>query len=179
MLMQYFHSMKNVRIMFPFHLEQRAVCCTNSSVLCEDIVPTYYPEMHGVTSAPNAHRHPAILQAQVASAVQPPWHGCSIQSPSHWKNIYVMYARCSGHMMSKTGKALVLMQINLIRERDIKQLITHMNIDLQIALRKSWCYKGYIRRPSWAQEGFTEWVWCGLKTEEVSTKHAKRLRTGS
>ena len=38
-------------------------------------------------------------------------------------------------MESETGKILVLMQINFARERDIKHVITHINLYLQIVLR--------------------------------------------
>lgn len=76
------------------------------------------------------------LRTGITSIVQLPWYGCSIQSSNHSTNIY--YARCSGYVVRKTGKTLTLMQISFFffRKRDIKQIITHINMYLQIVLRK-------------------------------------------
>lgn len=50
--------------------------------------------------------------------------------------------------MSKTGKTLVHMQINVVRESDIKQIIIHKHRLTNSVKKKSLGFlRGYTRRP--------------------------------
>lgn len=99
---------------------------------------THYPEMYLSMVRTQVPQMPRALWVRLED-----WDGINSPNSFTWLPVFthpgfpnICYARSSGYMVSKTGKTLALMKINFVRERDIRQIITHINIYSQTVLRK-------------------------------------------
>lgn len=149
MLMQYSYSMKTGRMTHLLTWNNVAVCFTNPLVFCEITLSIAFHTLLKYAPAVwwghNATRCSEIAQQDLRLRwlLQPDL--LNMAAGLH-------YARGSGHIESKTGKTFILMQINFARERGIKHIITHINLYLQIVLRKKislGVMRGYTRGLNW------------------------------